>query len=142
VVDASDPYAEDPAVYQQELARFSIASYRSCRRAHGSDELVCRSGEGGVYRRGPAQLRAACDRVAGARAARRRGVDPVSREERVWWTPQGELALRVKMQRHPLCGEGACTLLGLVPWPGARGAGAALRASGLSIELAGHHFGS
>jgi hypothetical protein len=44
-------------------------------------------------------------------------VDDTSVGERVWWTARGELALKVKMQRHPLCGAGPCTLLGLVAWP-------------------------
>ena len=117
MVDASDPYAQDPLVYEQELARFSIASYRSCKSAPGGVELVCRSGEGGVIGLDP---RSSARRVIASLEPELRGgavVDPVGREERVWWTPQGELALRVKMQRHPLCGEGACTLVGVVPWP-------------------------
>jgi hypothetical protein len=117
MVDASDPYAEDPLVYEQELARFSIASYRSCRRAQGSEELVCRSGEGGVIGVDPASSERRV--IASLEQALQSGavVDPAGGEERVWWTPEGELALRVKMQRHPLCGAGPGTLLGLVPWP-------------------------
>lgn len=116
LVDANDPYAPDvDEAYAEELPR--IASYRSCTLAPGGSELLCRSDQGGVIGLDP---RTSAQRVVASLERELRdgaSLDAGDQLERVWWTPRGELALKVKMQRHPLCGEGACTLVGLLPWP-------------------------
>lgn len=117
VVDATDPYRDDPDPYADELASFSIASYRSCKLSPDRAELVCRSREGGVVGLNPRT--SVRRRIASLERDLAQGasVDPSGADDRVWWTARGELALKVKMQHHPLCGGEACTLLGLLPWP-------------------------
>jgi len=116
LVDAADPYApqaDDP--YAQELP--SIASYRSCTLSPELGELLCRSQQGGVIALDP---RTSAQRVVASlehELAQGARLDEGDKLERVWWTHRGELAMKVKMQRHPLCGEGACTLVGVLPWP-------------------------
>jgi hypothetical protein len=117
VVDNGDPYGEDNEQYAAELADFSIASYRSCQLAPDGVELLCRSQAGGVIALNPRTSEQRS--IASLAREREQGalVDPEGPRERVWWTAQGELALTLKMQRHPLCYSTPCTLLGLLPWP-------------------------
>lgn len=120
IVDGSDPYApEDADPYAEQPP--SIASYRSCALAPDQHELVCRSQQGGVIALNP---RTSAQRlVASLERELTRGaqLDHSEALERVWWTPRGELAMKVKMQRHPLCGESACTLVGVLAWPAREG---------------------
>lgn len=124
LVDATDPYADPYApegedAYLDELP--SIASYRSCTLAPDQRELLCRSRQGGVIGLDP---RTSAQRVVASlerELAQGARLDQGDALERVWWTPRGELALKVKMQRHLLCGEGSCTLVGVLAWPAREG---------------------
>jgi hypothetical protein len=104
--DASDPYAE-PDPYADE--RPSVASYASCTRAPHGSELVCRSREGHLIGLNPL--------TAVERVIARLELDALSREGIAappFLTADGELAVVVHVERHALCGEQACTLLGVV----------------------------
>jgi hypothetical protein len=118
LADGSDPYgSEQDEPYAEELPDLGIASYKSCRLSPEGGELVCRSRAGGVVGLDP---RSSVQRMIASLEhdlAQGASLAATGNSERVWWTSRGELALKVKMQRHPLCGGGPCTLLGLLPWP-------------------------
>jgi hypothetical protein len=112
--------AADPYVTEQELAAVEdelpvLAEYTSCAVSPDERELLCRSTRGDVVgidaERGTQRLVAWID--ASSDRAHHYARDPV------YFTSNGELAMRVQAEGHALCeGEGAsCELVGLVSWP-------------------------
>lgn len=105
-----DPYA-DPDPYAQELPR--IAGYESCTRALYGSELICRSPEGHVIGLNPVTsverviARLELDARAGTLAAE--GLSAPA-----YVTPDGRLAIAVRVKSHTLCGALPCTLVGIV----------------------------
>jgi hypothetical protein len=117
---ASDPrLAADPYVTEAELAAVeeelpTLAEYTSCALAPDERELLCRSTRGDVVgidaERGGQRLVAWVDAESSAHSYAH---DPV------FFTPNGELAMHVRAEHHPLCATGSCELIGLVSWPSA-----------------------
>jgi hypothetical protein len=111
VADANDPYAEPEESLADE--RPGIAGYASCTRAPRAMELVCRSREGHLIGLDPLSAverviaRLELDARAGVLSTQGNDAPP-------FYTSEGKLAVTVRVERHPLCGERACTLLGMV----------------------------
>lgn len=114
---ADDPYADPEESLVDERPR--IASYASCTRAPRSHELICRSHEGHLIGLNPLSAverviaRLELDARAGVLASEGTDAPP-------FFTAEGKLAVAVHVQRHVLCGEQACTLLGVVDDAGLR----------------------
>jgi hypothetical protein len=107
VADANDPYADPEESLADE--RPGIASYASCTRAPRGMELVCRSYEGHLIGLNPL--------TAVERVIARLELDALStrgNDAPPFFTTEGKLAVAVHVERHALCGEQACTLLGVV----------------------------
>ncbi len=111
VAGADDPYADPEDGVVDERPR--IASYASCTRAPRGHELICRSREGHLIGLDPLSAverviaRLELDAQAGVLASEGTDAPP-------FFTPEGKLAVAVHVERHALCGEQACTLLGVV----------------------------
>lgn len=111
VAGAADPYADPADDVGDEPPR--IASYASCTRAPRGHELICRSHEGHLIGLDPLTsverviARLELDAQAGVLASEGKEAPP-------FFTPEGKLAVAVHVERHALCGEQACTLLGVV----------------------------